>query len=228
MIIFITLTNSGYIDYTLNCIKSIEKLNLNIELHSYCIGKEGYNRLISKNYKCSLIDNEKISNFIEFKTEKWSKITFNKFKIIYENLLKYDYVCITDGDIVFENPDLFNYLLENIEDNDMLIQNDMMDNNNNSNLCTGFIFIKSNDITKELFNPIRMQKNINIASWNDQLYVNKIKNELKYKMLPLDLFPNGQYYYKNSLNIKPYLIHFNHVVGHEKKRKMIEYNKWYL
>ena len=175
MVIFITLTNTGYINYTLNCLKSLENIHFNnISLNSYCIGKDGYNTLISKNYKCSLIDNEKHCNFEKFRTGNWSNITFNKFKIIYENLLKHDYVCFTDGDIVFENINFFNYLLENIEDNDMLIQNDTMDDNNDEQLCSGFMFIKSNENTLELFNPKNVEKFQNIVGWDDQVYINKL------------------------------------------------------
>jgi hypothetical protein len=47
-------------------------------------------------------------------------------------------------------------------------------------------------------------------------------------MLPIELFPNGKYYYNNSANINPYLIHFNWIVGDEKKEKMRTYDKWYL
>ena len=138
---FITLTNSGYIDYTLNCLKSLEKINFKGILKSYCIGKQGYEILKSNNYSCELIDEEENSNFQIIRQGNWADIVYHKFKIIYDNLLEFDYVCITDGDIVFENPLFFNYLLKNIEDNDMLIQNDMMEDNDNNVLCSGFIFL---------------------------------------------------------------------------------------
>jgi hypothetical protein len=50
---------------------------------------------------------------------------------------------------------------------------------------------------------------------------------MKYTRLPLSLFPTGKYYYKYSNNINPYMIHFNWIKGHEKKEKMIKYNKWF-
>jgi hypothetical protein len=76
-----------------------------------------------------------------------------------------------------------------------------------------------------LFNP----KNIKIdKGWDDQLYINSIKYKLKFKQLPLQLFPTGQYYYEYNKNIYPYLIHFNFLVGHEKEKKMRHYNKWYV
>ena len=68
----------------------------------------------------------------------------------------------------------------------------------------------------------------NTIGWDDQIYINNHKHKLKYKMLPIELFPNGKYYYNNSANINPYLIHFNWIVGDEKKEKMRTYDKWYL
>ena len=225
---FITLTNSGYIGYTLNCLKSLENINSPLRLHCYCIGKEGYDILNSKGYKCTLIDEEENYNFQTIRTGNWSNIVYNKFKIIYENLLKHKYVCITDGDIVYENNKFHHYLLNNIGEDEMIIQNDTLKDMDNSNLCSGFMFIRSTQNTINLFNPINVEKYRNQVGWGDQLYINSIKNKLKYKILPLCVFPNGQYYYNNSSKIKPFLIHFNWIKGGEKKKKMCKYKKWVI
>ena len=46
---------------------------------------------------------------------------------------------------------------------------------------------------------------------------------------PLDLFPNGSYYYKNHKNIQPYMIHFNYTETAEDKRKIMKkYKKWLI
>jgi len=225
---FITLTNTGYLEYTINCLKSLEKIEFYKKLKCYCIGQQGYNILKSMNYDCELIDEEQNSNFQLIREGNWSNIVYHKFKMIYENLLNNEYVCITDGDIVFENPLFMHYLLENIGDNDMLIQNDMMENNNTDVLCSGFMFIKSNPKTLLLFNPFNVEDKRNEVGWGDQLYINSIKDQLKYKLLPLELFPNGRYYYQNSKKIKPYLIHFNWVKGHDKKERMKEFKKLYF
>ena len=221
---FITLTNTGYIDYTLNCLQSLKNINLKKQLKVYCIGEEGYRILNKNNVMCELIDSndEDIINFQTYKNNKWANITYYKFEIIYNNLLNNEYVCITDGDIVYENNQIFDYLLIHIEDNDLLIQSEGI---YNFDLCSGFMFIKSNETTISLFNP----KNIKIyKDWDDQMYINSIKHKLKFKKLPVQLFPTGQYYYDYNNKICPYLIHFNFVVGHEKERKMIYYNKWYV
>jgi len=221
---FITLTTTGYIDYTLNCLESLKNINSKISPIIYCIGKEGYNKLTEKSYNCILIDDENNSAFQTYKNDKWSSVTFYKFRAIYDSLLKNDFVCFFDGDIVYENDFFHKYLIENIEEYDMLVQKEW----GIEEFCTGFMFIKSNIITINLFNPKNIEECKNDKNWDDQMHLNNVKNKIRYKELPLELFSNGNYYYENNKNINPYLIHFNWVIGNEKKEKMKLYNKWYL
>lgn len=90
------------------------------------------------------------------------------------------------------------------------------------------MFIQSNENTINLFNPENVKKYLNNIGWDDQVYVNSIRDKLKYKKLPLHLFPTGNYYYRFYNTIQPYLIHFNWVVGHEKKNRMKKHNKWFI
>ena len=221
---FITLTNTGCIHYTLNCIESLKRINIKQQLKVYCIGDTGYNALIKQNICCELIDDSAAEKLEEFRKNNWSNVVYHKLKIIYDNLLNNKYVCITDGDIIYENNSIFDYLLDNIDENDLLIQSEGIWNNS---VCSGFMFIKSNETTLSIFNPANIEQYRNNVEWDDQVYINEIKFKLKFKMLPLTLFPTGQYYYEYSEKLQPYLIHFNWIVGNEKKNKMIQYNKWY-
>jgi len=224
---FITLTNTGYIDYTLNCLKSLELINFKNTLHCYVLGQEGHNILQSHGYKSILLkSDDKDTHFTKHKSENWNSITKRKFEIIYNELIENKFVCITDGDIVFLNQNFMNYCLDYIQDNDLVIQNDKMHDSKCDGLCSGFMFIKSSKKTIDLFNPQNI-RGTNIKSWDDQKYVNKIKSKLKYIVLPLALFPNGKYYMRNHKKLKPMMIHFNWLIGQHKKRYMIKYNKWY-
>lgn len=230
MIKFITLSNTGYADYTLNCLKSLQKIGFNSkELCCYVIGEEGYQRIKSKGYSCVLLDSSasEDTKFTVYRREGWTDIVKRKFDIIYSNLLKYPYVCYTDGDIVFLKKDFLDWCLKHIENNELLIQNDTLDNNCKFNLCSGFMFIKSTNNTKNIFNPITVKKFIR-NKWGDQTYINQMKGKMKFKMLPLRLFPNGRFYYSKSSQLNPKMIHFNWVQGHHKKKRMIAYNKWFL
>ena len=168
---FITLTNSEYIDYTINCLQSLQRIHSTLTLHIYCIGKEVYDTISNRGYKCSLIDQEENSNFQTFRNGNGGDITFHKFNIIYENLLKHDYVCFTDGDIVYENNLFYTYLLENIGDYDMLVQSE---GDEIENYCTGFMFIKSNTNTLSIFNPTTVNYHKRNQDWDE------VKNKLYY------------------------------------------------
>lgn len=222
---FITLTNDGYLELTLNCILSLDKLQIKDNIECYCIG-ENCSKKLSNLVKVKKLDvDKKYHNMKIFKNIHWDYITYIKLVIIYANLLENKYVCLTDGDIVFENKNFLKYCKERIDNYDIIIQNDSLQDNNYSKLCSGFMFIKSNSNTLKYFNP----KNISFKSFkNDQEYINSIINNLNYFVLPLNLFPNGSYFYKFNKNLSPYLIHFNWILGNQKKDKMIEYNKWYL
>ena len=226
---FITLTNDGYLNYTLNCLKSLEQIDFQEPLHCYTIGEDSHNILKSMGYESSLLNsqNDDDTKFSKFRKGNWHNITKRKFDIIHKELLENKFVCFTDGDIVFLDKNFMNYCLDYIQDNDLVIQNDALNNSNHNNLCSGFMFIRSNEKTINLFNPKNVEKDIK-PGWGDQLYINKIKTELKYKPLTLQLFPNGKYYYDNSKKLQPMMIHFNWVIGHEKKAKMEHYNKWYI
>jgi hypothetical protein len=224
---FITLTNSGYIDYTLNCLESLKKINFKKELSVYCIGDNGMAILEDKGYISKPIESDGVNTeFQIYRTGKWSNVVFNKFKIIYENLLSNKYVCYTDGDIVFENSDFLDYMIENINDNDILIQDNS--HKEGERFCSGFMFVKSTQTTIELFDPANVEEFKETVGWGDQKYINEIMNKLKHKMLPLELYPSGKFYYDNFEKISPYIIHFNWLRGHEKKDKLKSHNKWYL
>ncbi len=227
---FITLTNDGYIYYTINCLESLKRINTPVFPTCYCVGDKSHLAISNAGYNSVLLadDNNNTKEFQVFRKGNWSNITFKKFEIIYENLRKFDYVLFTDGDIIFENPDIIKYLMDNIGNADILIQNDTMTDGDINQLCTGFMLVRSSSITRQFFNPIYSRKYTNIEGLDDQAYLNSVKFKLNFKLLPLDLFPNGQYFYANSQRLTPYMIHFNWCVGHVKKEKMLAYKKWFL
>jgi hypothetical protein len=227
---FITLTSSGYIDYTRNCIKSLKKCGVTHPLQVYCVGREGYDKLRNEGHShVEWIDNEKISGFHVFLQGHWGDITFQKFVVIHQCLKKYKYVCFTDGDIVYENKDVLEYCMREIGDHDMLIQNDsnLMTDEDYSELCTGFMFIQCTPTTLRLFDPELIAARRHNLHWNDQVCMNEIKHLFRYKVLPFELFPNGHYYCNRGAK-NPMMIHFNYRVGHAKRDTMEKYQKWYL
>jgi len=226
-IALITLTNKGYLNYTFNCIKSLELLGLEGRIKCYAIGQEAFEALNLKGIETELIRDENNTEFQFYKRGNWAVITYYKLEIIHNNLQQHEFVCYTDGDIVFEDAKFLQYCIDNLGNSDILIQNDTMSDSSDRILCAGFIFIKSNPNTLKYFDPKYVKINSTVdEKWDDQIYINSVKNDLNFKLLPLNLFPNGKYYRKNHTILKPLLIHFNWAIGHEKSYHLIRYKKY--
>ncbi len=223
----ITLTNEGYLPYTSNCLESLANLGIHT-LHCYAIGESAYMKLKKRGCQTFMIEDESITQFEEFRGENWPRVTSYKFDIIHDSLQKHDFVLYTDGDIVFKRKGFLKYCKKTIGDNDILLQNDAREDGCDKNLCTGFMLIRSNKKTLEFFNPENIDKTIQSKKgWCDQFYINSVKHRLDYASLPLDLFPNGRYYYDHHETLNPFIIHFNWVIGHNKAKKMVEHQEWY-
>ncbi len=221
----ITLTNSGYLEYTRNCIKSLE--NIGVEgLKVYCIDEDAFNNLDYKNkLKIDNPEEEQVSDFHEFRTgPEWAKIMFQKFRIIHKELKENDFVLFTDGDIIFRDKRFYRDLLNRIDDNDLLIQNDKQNDSDDGELCAGFQFIKSSEKTINFYDPNKVT--LEKMGECDQPYINANKHKLIYEKLPLRRYPNGLYFqtHKNY----SYMIHYNYLVGHSKKEMMIKDNNWFI
>ena len=219
---FITFTNYGYIHYTKNLILSLEKCNFPISLKVYCIDQKSFDELKqwNKNTILEMLNDETNTseNIVGWKEEGWNTMAFSKLKCIHKELFKNPYVFFTDSDIVFENNYCLQYLIDNLKDYDMLIQRNMRDI-----ICTGFMFIQSNETMKNLFNWRKIDINKFIC---DEDYVNENKESFNYQCLSRDLFPTERYYYRNNDN-KFLIIHFNKNKGDDKLNSMKLYNKWY-
>lgn len=226
---FITITNSGYLKFTKNCYASLKANKIAPILTSVTLDKDAYNSLTELGYPCELFDNAEIEDshkLIRYRETNWKKMMYLKMRIIYDNLDKYDYVCVTDGDIVFENKNFMDYTLKYLKKNkvDIIYQNNGLSNKCNL-MCAGFVLIKSSVLTKTLYDASLDDKFV-----TEQEYLRSRINKLgiNYKLLPLHLFPNGNYYYKHHNAIKPFLIHFNWISCQKKVRKMKQFDKWYL
>jgi hypothetical protein len=93
--------------------------------------------------------------------------------------------------------------------------------------CTGFIAWK-HGADKGAFSVADRNK------WNehpdDQFWVNRFLREeqLSYKTLPRELYPNGAYIDSFSKLTEPYLLHFNHRVGTTKIAEIKKLKQWLI
>ena len=225
-IAYITLTNAGYVDYTLNCLKSLELLGQNRLLEVYCIDQVAIDKLTDYplKYLLDVPDEEIETEMQSFRTGNWNKVVFQKFRAIHKALLENDYVYFTDGDIVYKSDRFIRDLKNRMEDEDLdlLIQNDKQHDDDNSELCSGVMYIRSNEKTKHFFNPQFIDVDLIKC---DQIYVNNMKDNLNYELLPLRKYPNGLYYHQKQPN-NPFLIHYNYLIGNDKREMMLKDGNW--
>ena len=224
-----TLTNTGYLLYTLNMLKSLKPYHLDKKVLIVCIDKKGADFLKKKGYDVVCI-NDTIEKFAPWNSTEYVKICYLKLELIYKILLQKN-VLLMDGDIVFrKNP------LDDLEkwskDFDVWIQNDSLENSNTVNMCTGYMFIKKSDKLVKLYDVISEEgrkKYVKCAfNNNDQTYFNEfVKPRCTFKALSLEKYPNGQMFYDNP-HLDPVLVHFNWIKGHFKMVKMKECKMWLL
>jgi hypothetical protein len=214
---------------------SLDKQGLGNKITIYCIDESSYNFFNDKNYNTELVDNifkEKLGELSLWRSYEFNKIMFIKLSIIYLNLKKFEEVIFIDGDI-FVREDFFSDLEKEKEKEkiDIIAQ---LDNDANSGsqvktLCAGFMLIKSNKKTMEIFNPKKIsfrKKRKNNFLFDDQNHINKNLEKINVKFLDPKKYPNGSYFYKHFKEINPLLIHFNWLKNDEKVEVMKKHNSW--
>lgn len=234
-----TVTNYGYLLYTLNMLKSLKPFNLDKKIFVVCIDKKGANILKKCGYNVLCIDDvatQKLDKFCPWNSKGYDKICYLKLELIYRILSLNKNVLLIDGDIVFRKnlmEDMTKWWSDSIYD--VWIQNDSQENRNTQNMCTGYMYIKTSDRLIELYDCVSkkgQEKYMTCAfDNNDQTYFNKyVKPGCMFNALPLQSYPNGKMYYENTdeLKEKAILVHFNWVQGHVKMAKMKEHKMWLL
>jgi hypothetical protein len=237
--IIATITNYGYLLYTLNMLKSLKQFGLDKKVLIVCIDKKGTSVLKNLGYNVFCIDGleeqKELSSFSPWNTKGYDKICYLKLELIYRILNLEKNILLIDGDLVFlRNPlnDITWWLQEKYID--VHIQNDSLSNTDTANMCTGFMLIKSNEKMIKLYDCVSGQgrkKYLECAfDNNDQSYFNKfVKPYCIYQGLSLMKYPNGQAFYNQpSRKDIAVLIHFNWVHGHHKMAKMKEHKLWLL
>ena len=219
----ITFTTYDYINYTKNLIKSIQISNIRIPLKVYCIDEGSYNELKQINGNIVIIkyfDKDITEGIKKYLQDGWSRFVINKIKCIYSELFKNEYILYIDGDIIIKNDLLLDYLMDEIKEEEILFQK-----NKGDTLCSGFMFIRSTDDVKVMFNYKDIDMNDFIC---DEDYLNKNKGNFKYKCLRRENFPIERYYRKYLEAIDPFMIHFNIETGFEKEKSIKELGYWYI
>ena len=192
----ITLTNKGYVEFTDNLISSIKKNNINIDLDICTMDSYSTDYFNKKNQNTNLITKSNKKKFLRQDSKNFGEYMIIKLNMIHSYLTKFEYILYLDGDIVIKD-EIINYLGEAMGSLDLLIQDDKNPKKPNLEyLCAGFMLIKSNRKTLDFFDTSKINNEELMEGLHDQGFINNNKDFLDYQRLPLDLFPNGPYFYE--------------------------------
>ena len=233
-----TLTNYGYLLYTLNMLKSLAPFGLDKKVLVIAIDQKAYSILKKKGYSTVYIDqvHDELdkTKFYPWNSKGYDKICYYKLELIYQILLLQKNILLIDGDIVFQKDPRPDIEAWDKSEEDVWIQNDGEEDTHTENMCTGYMFVRSTKKMIALYDcvsPSGKEKYMKCAlDNNDQTYFNTfVKPFCTMKPLPLILYPNGNVFYKTpSVTEIATLLHFNWIKGHEKMVRMKEYRKWLL
>jgi len=233
--IWTTVTNYGYRLYTLNMLKSLFPFGLGKKVLLLCLDPQSAVWFQQKGYNVITTD-ETCERFCAWNTPGYDRICYLKLEWIYRILSLGKNVLLIDGDIVFlKNPMDDVQRWDSNNQFDGWIQNDGQHNQDRTNLCTGYIYIKTSPQMIQAYDCVSdagKQKYETCAfDNNDQTYFNKyVKPNFTFLPLSLEQYPNGKFFYEYAKQIRHNvtMVHFNWVEGHKKMAKMKEHRLWLL
>lgn len=253
-IIWVTLINRGYVEYTINFLKSMKKSQTNFQLVIFCIDPDipdiikwyDTNDSLISLYICidaTLFMPRACSSELEiFYAEKYKNIVFSKLDtILYamkttvdfgvKNIgyIDTDIVILSDPSIIilekmkqYENIQIFCQCDENISTSTCTSTHQC------PIICSGCIVFRN---IPDLY-PCFVYSEDDILKYNgDQTFlVEKIHHyHISYMTIDRKLFLNGAYYkYHSDHPPSASIIHFNYLIGNDKKKMMQAKGMWLL
>lgn len=258
-----TITNIGYAPFVKSFIKRLKQIKFLDIFYIVCTDEESYNLLSAiEDVKCILWNCNITKQFVGWKNKNYTELVFVKFDIT-KFMLEYakrehiQYVLYTDCDIwFFKNfkQDLLTYADSCI--NTSLFMQDGEDyrldpvavvldstnfeitkNRDYKRLCTGFMLIKPNLETINLFD----YKSCTEVSWTkfvgNQPYLNAVLIAKKINAigLPREKGINGSSFFINDGDLSyeslykkdPWFVHYTYLIHEDKLIKMKEHQHWY-
>ena len=247
-IIWITLINHGYIEYTRNFLKALEVNRVeNFRLIIYCINEETIEELRENRY-CECVNanvfldkKEYTDKFTVFQTEEYKRIVFAKLDAIKYTLEnnKEKMVGYIDMDIVlFRNPtEVIMEEMIKYPEYDVYSQCDenkiCRDKFNCRKICSGLCVFKNKEEMYECFN-YREEDLKEFIGDQDVLLYNLNKHNMRHITIDKNVFINGGYKYifRKEIQVEfpknKCAVHFNFIAGNEKIHRMKVQKMWYI
>lgn len=230
--ILTTITNYGYILYTLNMLKSLAPFGLDRRVLILTMDQKSEHVLRRRGYQVIPMKGDSLERFCPWNTKGYDRICYIKLEWMHCLLSHHKNVLLMDGDIVFRKDPMED--LQRWDPTDVWIQNDGRKDSDHTNMCTGYMYVRSCPTMISLYDCVSIEGQEKYTKCafdnNDQTYFNEfVKPYCQMKALPLVQYPNGGVFYENpNIALSAILVHFNWVKGHLKMAKMKEHRMWLL
>jgi len=242
-LIWFTLINYGYIDFTKNFLESMRRNGIKFKLLVYCLDDETVEGLKEYSDTCVCIRYDKGSSkeLVTWQTPEFKKICFMRLDIIRDLMQKYKCnVGHIDTDIVLlrdPTPVVLN-AIKSHPDVDVIAQCDengvhCTKHTNCPSFCNGVMLLKYTPTILKCFEYT--EDEVNNSKNGDQDFLLGKFNNYGIKTLTIDknIFLNGSYEGIQSgspatLPKEACLVHFNWMVGKDKTVRMKEQKMWYI
>lgn len=252
-IVWVTVINEYYIDFTKNFLLSMKKNNVSFPFIVYCINMSedkikdlltcGDDKLVV--VKADPFLREEVTNGMTiYGSDDYKKIVFCKLdaiKYTMKQSRKYNIKNIgyIDTDItILKNPtDILKEALNTHPNIDVFSQCDEGEPKCSNlhdcpKICSGVIVFRNKQSLDDLFN----YTNEDIAKYEgdqDFLLVELKRQKIKNMTIEKDIFQNGVIFYNiktipELITDRLYLVHYNWMPNFTKQDKMREYGMWYL
>jgi len=236
--IVVTFINDGYFDYLQNMHENLKRTNVTWKLCAICIDTPSFTKCTNLNIPAvsfaALFDDPEIQEYSVWNDTRWNRIQFAKLDVI-QKVLEYEEVktlTYIDNDIHIYR-DFVPYLMDLTSQFSNILLFIQSDHNTTvtseygSEKCAGVFHIRNCPLIKQLIRYT--EEDVKKNTFNaDQQHINAkiVEYNIPTKQLDRALFPNGVFV--DRVPPIAFLIHYNYLVGAEKKKKMGQNGHWYL
>ena len=102
--VIVTYANYGYKDFADNLLINLSKIIKNHPVYFFCLDKELYDYLSTKNYDLNvtyeIFDVNVVKNFQAYNTAEYKKLTHTKVNVLRYILSKFDFIHFIDCDVI--------------------------------------------------------------------------------------------------------------------------------
>lgn len=250
-VLLTAVVNNGMADYTMNWIESLKKSNVDKKFLVFAIDQALVDTLTAAGYGKHVVlipqdwfHKEISADFAGWLEGDYTPITHSKSLVVERLLYLGITVWFSDVDIVFTNPNIFQYLMLKLKSRkhattkqeltEVLFSQELEQRLINS----GFFIMRPTETSKRI-----MSDTISIqdkeTKVTQQQAMNRILDDMNLSyhespiaLLDLTLFPHGRYYFDNDVparfSMTPMIVHANYRQGQQKKADLKKAGLWYL